>query len=81
MLQQQIPIISIIVSYLHGGGDYDIATSLEDTLHRIFDAGGTGEDVHRIMGADIPLPDKDTEDYISIDHGYFICGQMFMFRR
>lgn len=64
-----------------GGGDYDIATSLEDTLHRIFDAGGTGEDVHRIMGADIPLPDKDTEDYISIDHGYFICGQMFMFRR
>ena len=61
-------------------GDYDIAASLENTLHRILDAGGTGEDIHRIMGAEIPLPDEDTEDYISIDRGYFICGQMILFR-
>lgn len=60
--------------------DYDIAASLEDTLHRILDAGGTEEDVHRIMGAEIPLPDEDTEDYISIDLGYCICGQMILFR-
>lgn len=61
-------------------GDYDIAASLEDTLHRILDEGGTEDDVHRIMGAEILLPGEYTEDFISIDLGYCICGQMFMFR-
>lgn len=31
----------------------DIAGALEDTLHRLLKAGGTEEDVKRIMGAEI----------------------------
>lgn len=32
----------------------DIDAALEDTLGRILDAGGTEEDVYRILGAEIP---------------------------
>lgn len=58
------------------GGD-DIAGALEMTLHRILEAGGTPEDVYRIMGATIPTEEewKDLEEYdeyVSIDLGYVI---------
>lgn len=35
-------------------GSTDVSGALEMTLHRILDAGGTEDDVYRIMGAIIP---------------------------
>lgn len=39
-------------------GSDDISGSLEMTLHRILEAGGTEDDVKRIMGAEIPTEDE-----------------------
>lgn len=62
----------------------DISSALEDTLHRLIDAGGDEEDLKRIMCAEKLDPDKEDpvelENFISIDLGYYICGQMMMFR-
>ena len=69
-----------IVSY----GCDDISSALEDTLHRIIDAGGDEEDIKRIMCAEKLNPDnedaEEMEDFISIDLGYYIYGQMLVFR-
>ena len=62
----------------------DIFAALEETLHRIIDAGGSDEDLRGIMCAEKMDPDKsnqeEMEDFISIDLGYYICGQMMLFR-
>lgn len=39
-------------------GSDDISAALEDTLHRILEAGGTENDVMRIMGAKIPTENE-----------------------
>ena len=39
-------------------GSDDISGALEMTLHRILEAGGTEDDVKRIMGAEIPTEDE-----------------------
>jgi hypothetical protein len=62
----------------------DIIGALEDTLHRILDAGGSEEDVRRIIGAEIPSDAKTEEmkeynEYISIDLGYVIPGELIRF--
>lgn len=54
----------------------DLGSALEDTLIRILDAGGTEDDACRIMGAEIPSGDADDEEYIHLDRGYCICGQI-----
>lgn len=62
----------------------DISSALEDTLHRLIDAGGDEEDIKRIMCAEMLDPDnedqEELEDFISMDLSYYICGQMMMFR-
>ena len=62
----------------------DVSSALEETLHRIIDAGGDTEDLKRIMCAEELDPDnedpEELEDFISIDLGYYICGQMMIFR-
>ncbi len=60
-------------------GNTDISGALEDTLHRILEAGGTDEDVQRIMGAKIPTEEelKELEEYnefLWIDFGYVLPG-------
>ena len=49
-------------------GSDDISGALELTLHRILEAGGTENDVKRIMGAEIPTEDelKDSLSYLKI---------------
>lgn len=46
-------------------GNDDISGALEMTLHRILEAGGTENDVKRIMGAEIPTEDelKELEEF------------------
>ena len=62
----------------------DVSSALEETLHRIIDAGGDTEDLKQIMCAEELYPDnedpEELEDFISIDLGYYIYGQMLMFR-
>lgn len=58
-------------------GSDDVSGALENTLHRILDAGGTEEDVCRIMGAKIPTDEelKELEEYDEfswIDLGYVL---------
>lgn len=60
-------------------GNTDISGALEMTLHRIFEAGGTEEDVKRIMGAEIPTEEelKELEEFDEfnwIDLGYVLPG-------
>ena len=57
----------------------DIGAALEDTLHRILEAGGTQEDVYQIMGA-APCNDWD-ENETPIDLGYVIPGEILSFRK
>lgn len=57
----------------------DIASALENTLHRIIEAGGTEEDVYRIMGVNIPTEKELSEleefnEFIQIDLGYVLPG-------
>ena len=60
-------------------GSDDISGALEMTLHRILEAGGTEDDVKRIMGAEIPTEDelKELEEFNEfswIDLGYVLPG-------
>ena len=60
-------------------GSTDISGALEETLHRILEAGGTENDVYRIMGAKIPTDEelKDLEEFdefVWIDLGYVLPG-------
>lgn len=60
----------------------DIGNALENTLHRILDAGGDAEDVLSIMHAYVPENLDELEDYyIPIDLGYVIPGDMILFRK
>lgn len=60
-------------------GSDDISSALEDTLHRILEAGGTENDVYRIMGAEIPTESEleeleEFDEFFWIDLGYVIPG-------
>ena len=60
-------------------GSTDCSGALEMTLHRILEAGGTENDVYRIMGAKIPTEEelKDLEEFdefVWIDLGYVLPG-------
>ena len=60
-------------------GSTDASGALEMTLHRILEAGGTEDDVYKIMGAKIPTEEelKDLEEFnefIWIDLGYILPG-------
>lgn len=60
-------------------GSTDISCALEMTLHRILKAGGSENDVLRIMGAKIPTEEelKELEEYNEfswIDLGYVLPG-------
>lgn len=60
-------------------GRDDISGALEMTLHRILEAGGSENDVMRIMGAKIPTEEelKELEEYDEfswIDLGYVLPG-------
>ena len=60
-------------------GNSDISGALEDTLHRILEAGGNEDDVYRIMGAKIPTEEERNEleeydEYTEIDLGYVLPG-------
>ena len=49
------------------------------TLHRILEAGGTENDVKRIMGAEIPTEDElkgleEFDEFSWIDLGYVLPG-------
>ncbi len=64
-------------------GSDDISGALEMTLHRILEAGGTENDVKRIMGAKIPTDEERAEleefdEYIDIDLGYVLPGLIDM---
>lgn len=60
----------------------DIAGALEDTLHRLLEAGGTEEDVKRIMGAEILSENEKRKleefeefgEYTYIDLDYILPG-------
>lgn len=56
----------------------DIAAALENTLHRILENGGNPDIVRYIMGAYVPTDEEwnDIEEYIDIDLGYVLPGQM-----
>lgn len=63
---------------------FDLAAVIEETLHRILDAGGTPEDVYRIMGL---VPEEeileedvlDSDQYTPIDLGYCVVGNLASF--
>lgn len=61
----------------------DISGALEMTLHRILEAGGTEEDVCRIMGAKIPTDEERAEleefdEFVDIDLEYVLPGLIDM---
>lgn len=64
-------------------GSTDIASALEDTLHRILNAGGSKEDVFEILGAKIPNEEwkelQECDEFIEIDLGYVIPGLIMFF--
>lgn len=65
-------------------GKDDVAGFLEETLHRILDAGGSQEDVARIMGLYILNEEerKECEEsygYTDIDLGYVLPGSISAF--
>ena len=60
-------------------GNTDCSGALEMTLHRILEAGGTEDDVKRIMGAEIPTEDElreleEFDEFSWIDLGYVLPG-------
>lgn len=63
----------------------DVHGAIEQTLHDLLDYGGTTEDVRQIMGL-VPLEELDDEaiesdEYIDIDLGWCIDGQLLGFER
>lgn len=61
----------------------DISAALEDTLHRLIDAGCTSEQIFEIMGAFDPIEtnESDIEDFLTIDLGYILPGYIEMFMK
>lgn len=64
-------------------GNTNISGTLEDTLHRIIEADGMGDDVYRIMGAKVPTEKewkelKEFDEYTEIDLGYVLPGLIDM---
>lgn len=64
-------------------GSTDISASLEMTLHRILESGGTENNVYEIMGAKIPTEEERKEleefnEYTEIDLGYVLPGLIDM---
>lgn len=62
----------------------DIGSALEDTLHRILDAGGTEEDVKEITNFMIPSEQEREEleatgEFTDIDLGYVLPGLLVQF--
>lgn len=66
-------------------GSSDIMGALEDTLHRLIDAGAGAEEIHTIMDAEqidreaLKEMDEAMEGYIELDLGYTIPGEMIYF--
>lgn len=64
----------------------DILSSLEMTLHRILESGGTAETVAEILGAIIPT-DQDWKEldefseYVPLDLGYVLPGLIDFWER
>lgn len=66
-------------------GSTDIFGALEMTLHRILDAGGTEDDVYRIMGAIIPTEEdrrglEEFNEFVEIDLGYVLPGVILLWK-
>lgn len=65
-------------------GSRDVNGALEETLHCLIENGASDEDIYNIMGAEqvdlSQVKEEELEDYISIDLGYYICGQLMMFQ-
>ena len=63
----------------------DVQGAIEQTLHDLLDCGATAEDLRQIMGLeqedDIDPDYRDTDDYISIDLGYCIEGDLLDFEK
>ncbi|MCC2253579.1 hypothetical protein LKD70_03860 [Ruminococcus sp. CLA-AA-H200] len=60
----------------------DISAALEDTLHRLIEAGADDDEIRSIMCAEkIDPQTEDSDEIIQIDLGYCICGQMLMFQK
>ena len=55
-------------------GRDDISGALEMTLHRILEAGGSENDVMRIMGAKIPTEEELKENHSKMPHGGFVIS-------
>ena len=65
-------------------GSTDIASALEDTLHRKLHAGGSKEDIYQNHGAKIPNEEEwrelqEFDEFIVIDLGYVIPGLIMSF--
>ena len=62
----------------------DLGGFLEDTLHRILDAGGSEDDVMQIMGARIPEDEEERREMeegygcYDIDLSYVLPGSIFL---
>ena len=66
-------------------GSTDISASLEMTLHRILESGGTENNVYEIMGAKIPTEEEikeleEFDEYTEIDLGYVLPGLIDMWK-
>jgi hypothetical protein len=62
----------------------DIGAALENTLHRLLDAGYDKDDIYRIMGAYIPDPEEypsleEFHEYVDIDLGYILPGMIICY--
>lgn len=64
-------------------GSSDVSAALEMTLQRLLEAGGSEDDICRIMGAKIPTEEELVEleefnEFIWIDLGYILPGLIDM---
>lgn len=63
----------------------DIHGAIEETMHDLLDHGATAEDLWQIMGLepedDIDPDFRDTGDYIPVDLGYCIEGDLLDFKK
>lgn len=65
-------------------GSHNVNSALEETLHCLIENGASDEEIYSIMGAEqvdlSQVKEEELEDYISIDLGYYICGQLTIFQ-